>query len=52
METFIGAAAGALSGYLISRYMQSRSLTSCTILCNPRISIIYFGLLGALVASA
>jgi hypothetical protein len=51
MYIILGAVLGAATGYLISDFMNKRNVAACTILCNKRISMIYFGLLGALFAS-
>jgi len=45
-----GGLIGALIGFLIGKYM-SRLGTGCPLLCNPRISTIYFALMGILFAS-
>lgn len=45
-----GAVAGAAVGLLISRNM-SRITGTCPIMCNPKIAVPYFALLGLLVAS-
>jgi len=46
----IGAVAGGGIGYLIGKYM-SRFKYGCPILCNPKISTIYFAVMGMLVAN-
>jgi hypothetical protein len=50
MEMILGGLAGAGMGYLIGKYM-SRMGGGCPILCNPKISTIYFGVMGLLFAS-
>jgi len=52
MTILLGIIAGGLSGYAISSYMNKRNIYACTLLCNKRISIVYFSLLGALLASS
>jgi hypothetical protein len=49
-EVIIGAVAGGAIGFLIGRYL-SRFHYGCPILCNPKISTIYFALMGILFAS-
>ncbi|CUT02724.1 YtxH domain-containing protein [Candidatus Chrysopegis kryptomonas] len=45
----IGAFVGAVSGFFIGRYF-SKLGGMCPLLCNPKISTIYFALLGFLLA--
>jgi hypothetical protein len=51
MLIFLGAVLGAAAGYFVSDFLNKRNVAACTILCNKRISMVYFGLLGALFAS-
>jgi hypothetical protein len=46
----VGTAAGAGLGYIIGKYL-SRFEYGCPILCNPKISTIYFAVMGLLFAS-
>jgi hypothetical protein len=50
IEILIGAVAGGGIGYLIGKYM-SRFQYGCPILCNPKISTIYFAVMGMLFAN-
>ena len=50
MEMVIGGLAGAGIGYVIGKHM-SRLGGGCPILCNPKISTIYFAVMGILFAS-
>jgi len=45
----IGAIIGGISGFLIGRYF-SKLGGMCPLLCNPKISTLYFALLGFLLA--
>ncbi len=45
-----GGLIGALIGFLIGKYM-SRFGMGCPLLCDPRISTIYFAIMGILFAS-
>ncbi len=45
----IGALFGAVSGFFIGRYFAKLG-GMCPLLCNPKISTIYFALLGFLLA--
>ena len=49
IRIIIGAAAGAVVGYLSYRFIGCSSGT-CRIASNPYLSTIYWALLGALVA--
>lgn len=49
-EIIIGGIAGGTFGFLIGKYL-SRFQYGCPILCNPRISTIYFAVMGILFAS-
>ena len=45
----IGGVVGAIVGFLIGKYM-SRFEYGCPIICNPKISTIYFAVIGILFA--
>jgi hypothetical protein len=45
----LGAVAGAGVGWLVSRNL-SRLTGTCPLMCNPKIAVPYFALLGMLVA--
>ncbi len=47
----IGGAGGALAGFFIGRFFESRTLGACPILCNPKISTIFFAVLGVMLAT-
>lgn len=44
----IGAVLGTIFGFFVGRIFQKLGNT-CPILCNPKISTIYFGILGFLI---
>lgn len=46
-----GTLLGGIIGYLIGKYFSKNTLDVCPILCNPKISTIYFALLGYLLTS-
>ena len=48
--SIIGALLGAGLGYLIGKNF-SRLGAGCPILCNPKISTIYFAIVGLILAS-
>ena len=50
VEAIRGILAGGGIGYVIGKYM-SRLGYGCPILCNPKISTIYFALIGLLFAT-
>ena len=50
LESIIGAIIGAGIGYLIGTQF-SKLGGSCPILCNPKISTIYFAIIGLLFGS-
>jgi hypothetical protein len=50
IELIIGAGIGAGVGYVIGKYL-SRFGYGCPILCNPKISTIYFAVMGILFVS-
>lgn len=50
MEMLIGAVVGGGVGFLTGKYM-SRFEYGCPILCNPKISTIYFAVMGILFAN-
>lgn len=47
----IGTLVGGILGYFIGNFYSKRSKVICPILCNPKISTIYFALLGYLLTS-
>lgn len=50
VEMIVGAFAGGSLGFLVGKYL-SRFEYGCPILCNPKISTIYFAVMGILFAS-
>ena len=50
IESIIGAVVGGGLGYLIGKNF-SRLGAGCPILCNPKISTIYFAVMGLILAS-
>jgi hypothetical protein len=50
VNLIIGAVAGGGLGFLIGKYL-SRFEYGCPILCNPKISTLYFAVMGILFAS-
>jgi fluoride ion exporter CrcB/FEX len=47
----IGGAVGAGAGYFIGKFFESKTLGACPILCNPKISTIFFAVLGIMLAT-
>lgn len=47
----VGILVGGLIGYLIGKFFSKSTVGVCPILCNPKISTIYFALLGYLLTS-
>jgi hypothetical protein len=47
----IGILAGGLFGFFIGKVFSKYSVGVCPILCNPKISTLYFALLGYLLTS-
>jgi hypothetical protein len=51
----VGAAFGALlgggAGLLVSRHLHRFTGGTCPILCNPRVAVPYFAVLGLLIGS-
>lgn len=47
----VGILVGGLIGYFIGKFFSKNSMGVCPILCNPKISTIYFALLGYLLTS-
>ncbi len=47
----IGAIGGGIAGYFIGRFFESKTLGACPILCNPKISTIFFAVLGIMLAT-
>lgn len=52
MTILIGVIGGGLFGYAVSSYMNKRNVYTCTLLCNKKISVLYFSFIGALFASS
>jgi hypothetical protein len=50
IEMAVGAVLGGGFGFFIGKYL-SRFQYGCPILCNPKISTIYFAVMGILFAS-
>lgn len=50
MLMIFGAVAGALFGYLTGRYMSGFGF-GCPLICNPKISVIYFAIIGLIMAA-
>ncbi len=46
-----GTLLGGIIGFLIGKYFSKKTLGVCPILCNPKISTIYFALLGYFLTS-
>ncbi len=51
LTILFGVLAGGLTGYTVSSYLNRRNVYACIFLCNKRVSVVYFALLGALLAS-
>lgn len=47
----IGTIIGGVIGFFIGNYFSKKTLGICPILCNPKISTLYFALLGFLLTS-
>jgi hypothetical protein len=47
----VGAVGGGIAGFLIGKFFESRTLGACPILCNPKISTIFFAILGIMLAT-
>lgn len=47
-----GIVVGAVAGFFIGNFFQKRTGGICPLLCNPKISTIYFALLGYLLTSS
>jgi len=45
-----GALAGGAAGWFISKHASKFTGGACPIMCNPRISIPYFALMGLIIA--
>ncbi|MGD9900757.1 MAG: hypothetical protein AB7T22_16650 [Calditrichaceae bacterium] len=50
MMGILGIAGGAAVGYLVGHNMSKLNL-GCPLICNPRISTIYFAVMGFLLAT-
>ncbi len=48
----IGGASGAAAGYFIGRFFESKTLGACPILCNPKVSTVFFAVLGIMAATS
>jgi len=48
----IGAIVGGAAGYIIGNFFESKTLGACPILCNPKISTVFFAVLGIMVATS
>lgn len=49
--TAVAGVAGAVVGFFIGKFFESKALRACPILCNPKISAIFFAVLGILIAN-
>ncbi len=47
----IGGIGGAAAGFLIGRFFESKTIGACPILCNPKMSAIFFAVLGIMLAT-
>lgn len=47
----IGGLGGAIAGFFIGKFFESKTLGACPILCNPKISTIFFAVLGIMLAT-
>lgn len=47
----LGILIGGTLGFIIGKYFSKHTLGVCPILCNPKISTLYFALLGYLLTS-
>ena len=50
IKIIIGILIGGGLGYLIGRHMSIFGL-ECPLICNPKISTIYFAIMGAIMAA-
>lgn len=50
MMGILGIAGGAITGYLVGHNMSKLNL-GCPLICNPRISTVYFAVMGFLLAT-
>lgn len=48
-NAIVGVLLGAGAGYVIGRFMSKLSF-GCPLICNPKISTIYFAFIGLFVA--
>ncbi|MCL4510722.1 MAG: hypothetical protein M1470_06590 [Bacteroidetes bacterium] len=55
MNTFLlailGTIGGAIAGFLIGNFFESRTLGACPLFCNPKVSTVFFAIIGLLLAS-
>lgn len=51
MIQIIGTIIGGVIGFFIGNYFSKKTLGICPILCNPKISTLYFALLGYLLTN-
>ncbi len=47
----VGVIMGGIAGYFIGKFFNKNTAGVCPILCNPKISTLYFALLGYLLTS-
>lgn len=47
----IGGLAGAVAGFLIGKFFEGKTLGACPILCNPKVSTIFFAVIGIMLAT-
>jgi hypothetical protein len=47
----IGGLGGAVAGFFIGRFFESKTFGACPILCNPKISAVFFAVLGIMFAT-
>lgn len=47
----IGGIGGGVAGYFIGRFFESKTFGACPILCNPKISTVFFAVLGIMLAT-
>lgn len=47
-----GTIVGGVAGFFIGKFFSKTTVGVCPLLCNPKISTIYFALLGFLLTSS